>query len=87
MLSLIFPYEVKITPDLWFNADIERVINSLAIPNEASRLNIHPLLALIILQSCKTNLFWGNNDWLRHRSIDVNSGSISNFYFAESHGF
>lgn len=49
ILSLIFPYEVKITPDLWFNADIERVINSLAIPNEASRLNIHPLLGLIIL--------------------------------------
>jgi hypothetical protein len=49
ILAFIFPNSIRITPDLWFNADIVRVIWSMVSPEDTLRSNVHPLLGLIIL--------------------------------------
>lgn len=49
-LSYIFPNDVRLEGDLWFGADIARVIGDMANPlADHHRLKVHPLFSLITL--------------------------------------
>lgn len=49
-LSFIFPNAVRLEGDLWFGADIWRVIEDMANPlANHHRLKVHPLFSLITL--------------------------------------
>jgi hypothetical protein len=49
-LSYIFPNDVRLERNLWFGADIDRVIRNMADPlADHWRLKVHPLFSLIIL--------------------------------------
>ncbi|MCP9900594.1 hypothetical protein KBZ12_09360 [Cyanobium sp. Cruz CV13-4-11] len=58
VLSAVFPNNVRIEPNLWFGADIGRVINDMAEPlANHYRLKVHPLFSLIVLPVARP-VYW-----------------------------
>lgn len=58
MLSAAFPNDVRIESNLWFGADIERVINDMAEPlANHYRSKVHPLFSLIVLPIARP-VYW-----------------------------
>ena len=57
-LFFLFPYAVRQEPNLWFGADIGRVISNMVDPlSNLYRLKVHPLFSLLILP-VTSPIFW-----------------------------
>ena len=57
-LFFLFPYYIRLEPNLWFGADIERVIRNMVDPlSNLYRLKVHPLFSLVILPVTRP-IFW-----------------------------
>ena len=48
ILAAFFSNSIRLEPDLWFGADIARVISQMTNPNALGRANVHPLFGLVI---------------------------------------
>ena len=50
ILSILIPNNIRMEPNLWFGADIARVIENMTNPDsDLYRLKVHPLFSLLTL--------------------------------------
>jgi hypothetical protein len=58
LLSALFPNAVRVEPDLWFGADVTRVIHNMVDPSASfGRTSVHPLFSLLMLPLTRP-IFW-----------------------------
>ena len=58
ILAAFFPNSTRLEPNLWFGADIARVINQMTNPNALGRTNVHPLFGLVIFPVARPLYFF-----------------------------